>query len=63
MIFFHTERAFIERQLPVGEMRIISGRIERYGQKLQMPHPDYILPEDERDKLPALSRSIRCRRG
>ena len=35
-------------------MRILSGRIERYGQKLQMPHPDYILPEEERDKLPGL---------
>jgi ATP-dependent DNA helicase RecG len=57
LIFFHIERAYIERQLPVGEMRIISGRVDRYGeklQKLQMPHPDYILPEDQRDKLPTL---------
>nr|WP_280950408.1 ATP-dependent DNA helicase RecG [Rhodomicrobium vannielii] len=54
LIFFHTERAYIERQLPVGEIRILSGRIERYGQKLQMPHPDYILPEEQRDKLPEL---------
>jgi ATP-dependent DNA helicase RecG len=54
LIFFHTERPFIERQLPVGEMRILSGRIERYGQKLQMPHPDYILPEEDRHKLPGL---------
>lgn len=54
LIFFHTERTYIERQLPVGEMRLISGRVDRYGQKLQMPHPDYILPEDQREKLPAL---------
>ncbi len=54
LIFFHTDRAYIERQLPVGETRILSGRIERYGQKLQMSHPDYILPEDQRDKLPEL---------
>jgi ATP-dependent DNA helicase RecG len=54
LIFFHTERPFIERQLPVGEMRLLSGRIERYGQKLQMPHPDYILPEEDRHKLPGL---------
>ncbi len=54
LIFFHVERAYIERQLPVGEMRIISGRVERYGEKLQMPHPDYILPEDQRERLPTL---------
>jgi len=54
LIFFHVERSYIERQLPVGEIRIISGRIERYGEKLQMPHPDYILPEDQRDRLPKL---------
>ncbi len=54
LIFFHVERSYIERQLPVGEMRIISGRIDRYGEKLQMPHPDYILPEDQRERLPRL---------
>ncbi len=54
LIFFHTERAYIERQLPVGEMRLISGRVDRYGRKLQMPHPDYILPEDQRERIPAL---------
>jgi ATP-dependent DNA helicase RecG len=54
LIFFHVERGYVERQLPVGEMRIISGRVERYGEKLQMPHPDYILPEDQRDRLPTI---------
>ncbi len=54
LIFFHVERAYIERQLPIGEIRIVSGRVERYDEKLQMPHPDYILPEDEREKLPRL---------
>ncbi len=54
LIFFHTDRAYIERQLPVGEIRLISGRADRYDGKLQMPHPDYILPEEERHRLPAL---------
>ncbi|HKJ60694.1 MAG TPA: DEAD/DEAH box helicase, partial [Hyphomicrobiales bacterium] len=52
LIFFHTDRAYIERQLPVGETRIISGRVDRYDNKLQMPHPDFILPEEERHRLP-----------
>jgi len=54
LVFFHAERTFIERQLPVGEERYVSGRVERYGEKLQMSHPDYIVPPEARDTLPML---------
>jgi ATP-dependent DNA helicase RecG len=54
LIFFHAERKFIEKQLPVGETRYISGRVERYGEVLQMPHPDYIVSPEARDDLPML---------
>ncbi len=54
LVFFHAERSFVERQLPVGEMRYVSGRIEAYGEKLQMVHPDYIVAPDARDELPML---------
>ncbi|MEJ2117370.1 MAG: DEAD/DEAH box helicase, partial [Alphaproteobacteria bacterium] len=54
LIFFHAERSYLERMLPMGEIRIISGRVERYGEKLQMPHPDYILTEAQRERLPGL---------
>jgi ATP-dependent DNA helicase RecG len=54
LVFFHAERKFIERQLPVGEERYVSGRVERYGEALQMTHPDYIVAPDARDELPML---------
>ena len=54
LVFFHVERAFVERQLPVGEIRYVSGRVERYGETLQMTHPDYIVSEDARADLPSL---------
>ena len=54
LVFFHAERKFIERQLPVGEERYVSGRVERYGEKLQMSHPDYIVPPEARGDLPML---------
>lgn len=54
LIFFHMERAFIERQLPEGEIRYVSGRVERYGDILQMVHPDYIVSPERRDDLPML---------
>jgi ATP-dependent DNA helicase RecG len=54
LVFFHAEHKFIEKQLPVGEIRFVSGRIERYGEQLQMAHPDYIVSPEARDEMPLL---------
>jgi ATP-dependent DNA helicase RecG len=54
LVFFHAEGQFLERQLPVGETRYVSGRIERYGETLQMVHPDYIVAPEARADLPLL---------
>jgi ATP-dependent DNA helicase RecG len=54
LVFFHAERKFIEKQLPEGEIRYVSGRVERYGEVLQMAHPDYIVAPEARDDLPML---------
>ncbi len=54
LVFFHAQPNYVEQQLPVGEMRTISGRIERYGDKLQMAHPDYIIAPEKRDELPLM---------
>lgn len=54
LVFFRVERKFIEKQLPEGETRYISGRVERYGDTLQMPHPDYIVTPEHRGDLPLL---------
>ena len=54
LVFFHAERRFIERQLPEGAIRFVSGRIESYNDKKQMAHPDYIVAPEARDDLPML---------
>ena len=54
LVFFHIERKFVERQLPVGATRFVSGRVEIYGESLQMPHPDYIVAPESRADLPML---------
>lgn len=54
LVFFHANAGYLEKQLPVGETRIISGKIEDYGGRLQMPHPDHILKTSELDELPLL---------
>ena len=54
IVFFHGDRNAVKRLLPLNEPRLVSGRIERYGSRLQMAHPDYILPPSERGRLPAI---------
>jgi ATP-dependent DNA helicase RecG len=47
LIFFHAHPDWLNKQLPVGERRVVSGRVERFNNRLQMPHPDYIVAPDE----------------
>jgi ATP-dependent DNA helicase RecG len=54
VVFFHAERKFIERQLPTGSQRTISGRIEVYNDRKQMTHPDYVVAPEARADLPML---------
>ncbi len=54
IVFFHADRRYVERMLPPGEERYVSGRIEAYGEKLQMMHPDHVVAADELNKLPLL---------
>jgi ATP-dependent DNA helicase RecG len=42
LVFFHAHPEYLVRQLPIGQKRVVSGRLERYGGQLQMTHPDYI---------------------
>jgi ATP-dependent DNA helicase RecG len=42
-----------KKQLPLGEARIVSGRLDRYGQELQMVHPDHVLLPAEAANIPA----------
>jgi len=54
LVFFHANAAYLEKQLPAGQMRIVSGRLEEFSGRLQMPHPDHILSESDLDTLPLL---------
>ena len=54
IVFFHGSRDGVKRLLPLDEPRLVSGRVEKYGQRLQMAHPDYILAPGESAKLPPI---------
>ena len=42
-----------KQQLPLGKPRLVSGKLDRYGQDLQIVHPDHVLSPEEADQLPA----------
>ncbi|WMT90509.1 ATP-dependent DNA helicase RecG [Pelagibacterium sp. H642] len=50
--FFGAKGGWVERQLPIGEERYVSGEIGFFGREKQMTHPDYIVAPDEISKLP-----------
>ena len=54
LIFFRAKADYLSRILPIGERRIISGRLDRYDGRMQISHPDYILSLDKRDDMPAM---------
>jgi ATP-dependent DNA helicase RecG len=41
-----------KKQLPIGQPKVVSGRMEMYGQELQIVHPDYVLEPAEALDLP-----------
>ena len=53
IIFFKADPQFLERSLPIGEKRIISGTAELFNDRVQIAHPDYILSPSQTDQLPS----------
>jgi ATP-dependent DNA helicase RecG len=53
LVFFHAHEDYLMRMLPLGQKRIVSGKIERFKDVLQMAHPDYIVTPEEEASLPA----------
>jgi len=51
LTFFKPHTKWLESQLPIGEKRIVSGKLEKFGSKLQMSHPDFIEKIENRDKI------------
>lgn len=52
LIFFGAKGGWVERALPIGETRYVSGEIGFFGREKQMTHPDYIVEPDKLDTLP-----------
>ncbi len=52
LVFFHAREDWVQKNLPVGERRLVSGKVEVFDGLAQMVHPDHILRIDENIDLP-----------
>ncbi len=52
LTFFHARKDYLEKLLPVGEKRYVSGTAEVYDGMLQMVHPDRVVDEKGFADLP-----------
>lgn len=53
LVFFHARGDYLQKLLPTGQKRLISGKIELFDSIAQMVHPDHVLPIAEADSIPA----------
>jgi ATP-dependent DNA helicase RecG len=54
VVFFTPHEDHIRKILPPGTRRILSGRIDSFAGRLQMAHPDYAVPVEDAESLPAI---------
>ena len=47
LVYFGRTSGWARKQLPIGSHRVISGKMEIYGQERQIIHPDHVVLPDE----------------
>jgi ATP-dependent DNA helicase RecG len=52
LVFFRAHADYLSGLLPVGARRVLSGRIERFKDRLQMAHPDYVVAPEDAARFP-----------
>ena len=54
LVFFHSHGEYLQRLLPVGEVRFVSGAIAWFNDMPQISHPDHVVSEKEFETLALL---------
>ena len=53
LVFFHAHKEWLGDQLPSGQRRVVSGKVELFDGVAQMVHPDFILRIEAADTIPS----------
>lgn len=54
LVFFRAHGSYLEKQMPVGSERYVSGRIERFKGRASMVHPDHIMDDEAFVTMPMI---------
>ena len=54
LVFFHARGDWLGKAMPEGAMRLVSGRVERFRDQLQIVHPDHMLSKAAFEALPII---------
>ena len=53
LVFFHARGDYLQKLLPTGQRRVVSGKVEIFDGIAQMVHPDHVVTEDDAGDIPA----------
>ena len=53
LVFFHARADYLQKLLPTGQRRVVSGKVELFDGVAQMVHPDHVLRVEEAGEIPA----------
>jgi len=54
LVFFHAKPDWLQKLLPDGQWRVVSGRLEVFQGRFQITHPEHVVSPEEADSLPAV---------
>jgi len=63
LIYFKAQSDWLKKLYPIGERRIVSGRVEWFDMRPQIPHPEYVVPPERAGELPAIEPVYRLTTG
>ncbi|EBA03391.1 ATP-dependent DNA helicase RecG [Rhodobacteraceae bacterium HTCC2150] len=52
LVFFHARGDYVQKLLPTGQRRVVSGRVELFDGIAQMVHPDHVLSPNAANSIP-----------
>lgn len=52
LVFFHARGDYLQKLLPTGQRRVVSGKVEVFDNVAQIVHPDHVLPPQDSDAIP-----------
>ncbi len=53
LVFFHAHPDYLQKILPTGQRRVVSGKVEIFDGIAQIVHPDHVLRVEEAGEIPA----------